>query len=83
MESRGSIVERPRVGTRVQSYGAEVELGRKTRHERYWVYDIDRGALLCTASIVNVAFDIGARRAIEIPDFEREYLEKRFHPDLL
>lgn len=83
MESRGSLAELPHVGTRVQSFGCAVELGRKTRHERYWVYNIETEALLCTASIVNVAFDIDARKAIEVPPEERARLEQRFHPDLL
>ncbi len=65
-----------------ESFGAEVELARKTSFRHHWVFDLDRGVLLCTSSIVNLAFDIGERRAIEIPPAVRERLETQYHPDL-
>lgn len=83
MESRGSLAELPRAGTRIQSFGAVVELGRKSLYERYWVYDIDRETRLCAASDVSVAFDLGERKAIDIPAGERARLERKLHPDLL
>jgi hypothetical protein len=82
LESRGVVIELPRVGARIQSFGAEVELARKTSFRHHWVFDLDSGALLCSSSIVNLAFDIGARRAIEIPSAIREALEAQYHPDL-
>jgi acyl-CoA thioester hydrolase len=82
MESRGVLHELPRAGSRIQSFGAEVEIARKTSFRHHWVFDLERGALLCTSSIVNLAFDLGARRAIEIPDALRETLRAQYHPDL-
>lgn len=82
MESRGTLAELPRAGMRIQSFGAVVELGRKSLYERNWVYDIERETRLCTASDVSIAFDIGERKAIEIPADERSRLERQLHPDL-
>jgi hypothetical protein len=82
LESRSILRELPRAGARIQSFGAEVELAQKTCCHHQWVFDLDRAALLCTTSIVNLAFDIGARRAIEIPPAVREMLAARYHPDL-
>lgn len=82
LESRGLLHELPRVGTRIQSFGAEVALASKISFRHHWVFDVDREALLCTSTIVNLAFDIGARRAIEIPDGVRAGLLARYHPDL-
>ena len=82
LESRGVLLELPRAGDRIQSFGADVELARKTSCRHQWVFDLDRGALLCTSSIVNLGFDIGARLAIEIPAPIREMLEAQYHPDL-
>ena len=83
LESRGVLHRLPRVGARIQSFGAEVELAAKTSYRHHWVFDVDSGDLLCTSSIVNLAFDIGARRAIEIPDHVRAGVEGIYHPDLL
>jgi acyl-CoA thioester hydrolase len=82
MENRGIIREVPRAGARIQSFGAEVALAAKTSIRHQWVFDVESGALLCTSSIVNLAFDIGGRRAIEIPAAIRRDLESRYHPDL-
>jgi acyl-CoA thioester hydrolase len=83
MESRGVLRELPRVGDRIQSFGAEVALARKTSFRHHWVFDVETAELLCTSSIVNLAFDIAARRAIEIPPQIRETVEAQYHPDLL
>ncbi len=82
LESRGLLLELPRAGARIQSFGAEVEIANKTSVRHQWVVDLDRDELLCTSSIVNLAFDIGARRAIEIPPRIREMLTTQFQPDL-
>lgn len=82
MESRGVLHELPCAGVRIQSFGAVVELARKTWYRHHWVYDLERRALLCTSSILNLAFDLEARRAIEIPDPLRANLESQYHPDL-
>lgn len=82
LEIRGSLFRLPRAGDRIQSFGAVVGIGSKTRNEKFWVFDLDRGDILCTAQIVNAAFDVGARRALVIPDKQRAELEARYHPDL-
>ncbi len=82
LESRGVLFELPRAGSRIQSFAAEVQTGAKISVTRCWVLDVGRDAVLCTSSIVNLAFDIGARRAIEIPAPVRATLESRYHPDL-
>lgn len=82
LESRGVVLEPPPAGARIQSFGAEVELGRKTSLRHHWVFELDRGALLITTSIVNLAFDLRARRAIEIPPAVRATLEAAAQPDL-
>lgn len=82
LESRGVLLELPRVGARIQSFGAEVDVGSKTSFRHHWCFDVDSGRLLCTSSIVNLAFDIGARRAISIPEKVREGMGALYHPDL-
>lgn len=82
LESRGILHALPRVGARVQSFGAEVALAGKTSFRHHWVFDVDSGELVCSSSVVNLAFDIEARRAIEIPTKIREALEAQYHPDL-
>lgn len=82
LENRASLLELPRTGTRVQSFGAEVALVGKTSLRHQWVFDLDRKALLCTSSILNLAFDLETRRAIEIPGEVRRRLEALYHPDL-
>lgn len=82
LESRNRLMETPRVGTRIQSFGAEVAIASKTSTRHHWVFDLDRGRLLCASSIVNLAFDTVARRAIPIPDELRRRLEDELHPDL-
>lgn len=83
LESRGVLRRLPRAGDRVQSFGVEVEIGRKTSYRHSWVFDVDQGDLLLTTSTVDIAFDITRRRAIEIPRATRESLEARCQPDLL
>lgn len=82
LESRSHLLALPRAGTRIQSFGAEVALAPKTSCRHHWVFDVERGDLLCIHSIVNLAFDIAARRAIEIPAPIRAEIEQRYHPDL-
>lgn len=81
MESRLTLLETPRVGARVQSFSAEVRIARKTSFRHQWVFDLDCARLLCVSSSVNLAFDIKARRSIEIPESIRAGLESQYHPD--
>jgi acyl-CoA thioesterase FadM len=82
LESRNAMLETPRVGARIQSFSAEVQIARKTSYRHSWVFDVDSGALVCVSSTVNLAFDIGARKSIEIPDAVRARMESEYHPDL-
>ena len=54
----------------------------KTSLRHQWVFDLDRERLLCTSSILNLAFDLASRKAIEIPEEVRRRLEDVHHPDL-
>jgi acyl-CoA thioester hydrolase len=82
LESRHVMVATPRVGARIQSFSAEVELARKTSYRHSWVFDLDREEIVCISSNVNLAFDIGARKSMEIPDAIRANMQSEFHPDL-
>jgi acyl-CoA thioesterase FadM len=82
METRSSWARAPRVGDRVQSFAAQLDLRPKTMLTRHWLFDVERGDLLVVFTVVNLAFDIDARRAIEIPDALRRRLETRLTPDL-
>ena len=82
LESRATLLALPRLGTRIQSFGAEVALARKTSFRHHWVFDVATGVLLCAHSVVNLAFDIAARKSLEIPPHVRARLETQYHPDL-
>ncbi len=82
METRASWARPARRGDRVQSFGAELDIQSKTMLSRFWLFDVDRDELIAVFSVVNVAFDITARRAIVIPDAVRRRIERRHHPDL-
>ena len=56
LESRGLVEMLPPKGTRIQSFGAEVETGRKTSLRHHWVYDLDSGHRICTSIVLAVAF---------------------------
>ena len=82
LETRATWARWPRVGDRVQAFGAEVERSAKTMLTRNWVYDVDRSALVAVFSVVNVAFDTESRRAIAIPEDIRRRWNVRLHTDL-
>jgi acyl-CoA thioesterase FadM len=82
METRSTWSRLPRAGDRVQSFGAEVDLGAKTMTSRHWVYDLERAELVCALSIVNLCFDVTARRSSEIPEVLRHSFLRRIQPDL-
>ena len=82
METRMCILRLPRVGDRIQSFGATVGIRDKTAHVMLWAYDVDRGDLLTVFEVVSLAFDTVARRAMTIPDQVRADEQRRFHPDL-
>ena len=72
METRMVIERLPRLGDRIQSFSAVIALADKTSHRIQWAYDVDRGDLLTTFEVVNLAFDITARAPMSIPPHLRE-----------
>ena len=82
METRMYTRRIPRAGDRIQAFGAAIDVRDKTSHRIQWAYDVDRGDVLTSFEVVNLAFDIGRRRAISIPDQLREVEEAMIHPDL-
>ncbi len=82
METRASWARPPRVGDRVQSFAAQLDLQPKTMLTRHWSVDLDRGDVIVVFTVVNLAFDLAARRSMAIPDGLRQQLATRLHPDL-
>ncbi|MFK8025690.1 MAG: hypothetical protein AB8G26_17165 [Ilumatobacter sp.] len=82
METRVAIGRLPTLGTRIQSFCATTAVADKTTQQAMWLFDLDTQELLATFESVSVLFDIGARRAISIPDVMRSEHEARLHPEL-
>ena len=82
METRIAIRRLPRLGDPIQSFSAVIALGDKVMHNIMWAYDVDAEDLLITFQIVNLAFDIGARRPMQIPESIRSARSMVLHPDL-
>lgn len=82
LESRATLLSLPRVGDRIQTFSADVEIARKTFRRTNWVFDLDSAELLTSGSVVMALLDLEARRAIEISDDIRAMFERRYHPDL-
>jgi len=82
METRMGIARLPRLGDRIQSFSAVLTVADKVLHNIMWAYDVDRGDLLVTFEVVNLAFDIAARRPMTIPDHIRADEERLVQADL-
>ncbi len=86
METRLVIRRLPRVGDSVQSFSTVIGLADKTSHRIQWAYDVERGDLLTTFEVVNLAFDTNARRPMSIPaplrDGERAVQHEELAPRL-
>ena len=82
METRMAINRLPRRGDRIQSFSAVIGLADKTSHRIQWAYDIDRGDLLTTFEVVNLAFDISARQPMSIPTGLADAERSVFYEDL-
>lgn len=82
METRATWGTRARMGDRLQSFGVETDLADKTLTSRHWVYDLATGSLVCTFSVLSIAFDMAQRRAVSIPDHVRELMSVHLHADL-
>ena len=82
METRMVIRRLPRVGDRIQSFSAVIGLHDKTSHRIQWAYDIERGDLLTTFEVVNLAFDVTARASMSIPSHIRDAEQAVLHNDI-
>ena len=82
METRLVIARLPRVRDRIQSFSAVIGLGDKTSHRIQWSYDVDRGDLLTTFEVINLAFDINTRSSMTIPAHIYAAEDSAFHKDL-
>jgi acyl-CoA thioesterase FadM len=82
METRVQLAAFPRVGDRVQSFGAGVAVHDKVTHRVHWAFDLDSGQLLTAFEAVSMAFDIKGRRPMSIPDGYRQRELERLQPDL-
>src|SRR4051794_3658542 len=82
METRILLDRLPRLGTRIQSFGATIGLHERATHRVHWCYDLDRGDVLCAFEAVDVAFDTVARRTMVIPEPLRRRQESLLHTDL-
>jgi len=80
MESQLQLVRLPKLGMRIQSFGAVTELRAKTYTRAMWVFDVNTAQLLVAFEIVNLCFNIDERRSMVIPDALRAEEERIFHP---
>jgi acyl-CoA thioesterase FadM len=82
METRITAARFPRVDEEIQSFSAVVHVGDKILHNMMWAYGLEHGDLLVSFEIVNLAFDVGGRRPMVIPDEIRAHQERLLQPDL-
>jgi acyl-CoA thioesterase FadM len=82
METRVQLARLPRLGTRIQSFGATIAVHERATHRIHWCYDLDSGEPLCAFEAVDVAFDTRSRRSMVIPASFRRQHESSLHPDL-
>jgi acyl-CoA thioesterase FadM len=82
METRVRFGLMPRVGARIQSFGAGVAVHDKVTHRVHWTYDLDTEQLLTAFEAVSMAFDIVGRRPMSIPDLHRQRELDALQPDL-
>ena len=82
METRVRFGTMPRVGARIQSFGAGVAVHDKVTHRVHWTFDLDTEQILTAFEAVSMAFDIAARRPMSIPDAYREREVGALQPDL-
>lgn len=82
LEMRSVRIAPLRAGTRIQSFGAPVEVNKKTSLRRFWIFDLDTEQPLLANDVVDIALHLDERRAIEIPDRMRSELEGQLRTDL-
>jgi len=81
LETRMIRVSPARVGDCLCSLGAEIGLHPKVRHTRRWLFNTLTGRLVTLNDNVNIALDLDARRAIDIPPSLRKSIEARLVPE--
>ena len=81
MESRLRVNRLPPLGARIQSFGATTAIERKTTRSTMWAYDLAEGEVLVAFEVINLAFDIDARRSMLIPDDYVAGEQRHFHPE--
>jgi len=81
LEARLVQLQVPRAGDLLRAFGADIGIGRKTRHTRRWIFNTATGALAGVDDIVGIALDLDARRSIEIPASVLESLQGGFVPE--
>ena len=82
METRIQTRRLPRVGERVQSFGATVAIHDKVTHRLQWCFGLEDGEVLVGFEIVNLAFDTRSRRPMRIPDGHTQRELATLQPDL-
>jgi acyl-CoA thioesterase FadM len=82
METRIQTRRLPRVGERVQSFGATVAVHDKVTHRVHWCFGLEDGELLAGFEIVNLAFDTRSRRPMTIPVGHAQRELAMLQPDL-
>lgn len=81
METRIQTRRAAAVGTRVQTFGVAIAVGKKILHALNWVYDLSTTEILAVAETVDLAFSISKRRSLVMPPEVRAREEQRLHPD--
>lgn len=82
METRMMVNRWPRVGDRIQSFGALVALHDKVNHRIMWAYDLETEEVLVAFEAISLAFDTVSRRPMSIPEKIRRRELRSLHPDL-
>ncbi|MDE0804646.1 MAG: thioesterase family protein [Acidimicrobiales bacterium] len=82
METRMLTLRLPKVGDRIESFGALIGMADKTTHRVHWTFDVERGDLLTSFETVSLAFDTIGRRPMSIPQWIRDGEAASLHPDL-
>lgn len=82
METRVQLARVPRVGTRIQNFGATIAIHERATHRMNWCFDLDNGEILCAFESVDVAFDTVARTTMVIPEDFRHRYEASLQSDL-
>ena len=83
METRIQTRRLPRVGERVQGFGATVAVHDKVTHRVHWCFGLEDHELLVAFEIVNLAFDTRSRRPMSIPDAHAQRELATLQPDLV